>query len=126
MTRTASPSMPKSLERIGPTYTIAKRYRLRVFPRSGSGGERLAFLRALGRFVWNVASAERKTILERRKRAVIKQGVALPRSGRLMLFVWSLRKTRSSSLERPCTKCGGGSLPEYRQRLMRDGTFAYH
>ena len=27
-----------------------------------------------------------------------------------MLFVWSLRKTRSSSPERPCTKCGGGSF----------------
>ena len=28
-----------------------------------------------------------------------------------MLFVWSLRKTRSSSPERPSTKCGGGSFP---------------
>ncbi len=28
-----------------------------------------------------------------------------------MLFVWSLRKTRSSSPERPARRAGGGSFP---------------
>lgn len=54
----------------------------------------------------------------------INQGEALPRSGGLMLFVWSLRRTRSSSPERPARRAGGGSLLALHLTLMRVTTFA--
>ena len=38
-----------------------------------------------------------------------------------MLFVWSLRKTRSISLERPALRAGGGSFPALHFTLNTGG-----